>query len=349
MIRRRFLASAFAAAAVPARAKPARKEKPDPYADAVLVKGPPPPPADGAFTLAVLPDTQYYASRYPDTFMMQTRWIAENAATRRIAGVLHLGDVTNNNEAREWKNAAAALSLLDASLPFCMVPGNHDYGPGGDASNRDTGFSKAFPPDFFRRRPSCGGFWPGEPERTDNSFHRFEAAGRRILVIGLEFGPRPEVVRWAADVVARHPDHEAILVTHAFVYHDDTRYDWRRHGRKQNNNPHNYPMAAGSPVTDGEELWQQLIAPSGRFVLTLNGHVTGDGLGRLASPDAARRPVHQMLVNFQMRPRGGDGWLRLLEFRPDRSLHVIDWSPLRNECNHSPQNRFSVALADAPA
>jgi hypothetical protein len=140
-----------------------------------------------------------------------------------------------------------------------------------------------------------------------------------------------------------------MLVTHAFVYHDDTRYDWRRHGRKQKHNPHDYPMAAASPVTDGEELWQQLVAPSGRFILTINGHVTGDGLGRIVSPDARKRSVHQMLVNFQMRPRGGDGWLRLLEFRADRSLHVIDWSPVRGECNHSPQNRFSVPLATAPA
>jgi hypothetical protein len=52
-----------------------------------------------------------------------------------------------------------------------------------------------------------------------------------------------------------------------------------------------------------------------------------------------------MLVNFQMRPREGDGWLRLLTFHPDQSLQVTDYSPTRNERNESPQNQFTLALA----
>ena len=52
-----------------------------------------------------------------------------------------------------------------------------------------------------------------------------------------------------------------------------------------------------------------------------------------------------MLVNFQMKPKGGDGWLRLLEFKEDGvSVDVIDYSPTRNECNVSSQNRFSLKL-----
>ena len=65
--RRNFLltSGAFALGCLPfiARAAetkaPAVKAKPNPYADAVFVDGEPPLPAEGSFTFAVLPDTQY--------------------------------------------------------------------------------------------------------------------------------------------------------------------------------------------------------------------------------------------------------------------------------------------------
>ena len=100
----------------------------------------------------------------------------------------------------------------------------------------------------------------------------------------------------------------------------------------------------------GEELWQSLISKHDNFILTLNGHVLGDGLGRITSAAPDGRNVHQMLVNFQMRPKGGDGWLRLLEFRPDgTTMQVYDYSPTLNQHNTSPQNQFVVTLSAVPS
>ena len=65
----------------------------------------------------------------------------------------------------------------------------------------------------------------------------------------------------------------------------------------------------------------------------------------LVTPTPGGRKVHQMLVNFQMKPRGGDGWLRLLEFRPDeKTVQIYDYSPAREPRNESPQNQFAVQL-----
>ena len=74
-----------------------------------------------------------------------------------------------------------------------------------------------------------------------------------------------------------------------------------------------------------------------------------DGLGRLTSTAADNRAVPQLLVNFQMKPNGGDGWLRLLEFRPGGELQVYDYSPTRNQANASVQNQFGVPLAGLKA
>jgi hypothetical protein len=323
-------------------------EAADPYADARLVDGEPPKTAKGAFSVIVLPDTQNYSERYPQTYVAQTNWIVENQKDRNIAFVLHLGDITNNNAAKEWDNAQAAMRVLDGKIPYALVPGNHDYSEGGGCSDRTTLLNDYFLARQYRGTPTFGGTYDKEPERLENSFHRFSAEGRDFLVLALEFGPRRDVVRWANEVAAQHKDRAGILITHAYMYYDDTRYDWKKYGEKQRWNPHAYGVAPATDhdVCDGEELWNTLVARHENFVLTVNGHVLEDGLGRTVSASPAGRDIHQVLVNFQMRPKGGDGWLRILEFAADgKTVQTCDYSPTRNQRNESPQNQFAVKLA----
>ena len=231
------------------------------------------------------------------------------------------------------------MATLDAAgLPYVVVPGNHDYGERGLCQDRSTGLS-----DWFGVPPGATTFEPG---RIENSFLVVEAGGRRFLVLGLEFGPRREVVRWAGEVVEEHPGHEVVLVTHAFVYGDDERYDWAAHGTAQLWSPQSYPFARAAPgdVCDGETLWRELVAAHDRFVLVVGGHVLNDGVGLVVTATPGGRRVPQMLVNHQMRPRGGDGWLRLLELRPDRSLQTWEYSPVRGQCNAAPRHHFRVEL-----
>lgn len=325
----------------PDKAKP----KPDPYADAVFEDGPPPDLAPGSFTIAVLPDTQHYSEKYPQNYLAQTRWIVEHAADRNIAAVFHLGDITNKSTVAEWKNAAQAMKQLDGHVPYFFTTGNHDYSEGGGCKDRTTKLSEYFPVASYRDRPTFGGVYDKELARMENSYHLFSAGGRNFLVICLEFGPRGDVVRWANEIADKYPKREAILVTHALIYNDDTRYDWKKYGAKQSWNPHNYGIAKkmNDDVNDGEELWNKLLSRHENFIFTINGHVLGDGLGRFTSKTPAGRSVPQLLVNFQMKPNGGDGWLRLMEFRPDgKTVEVYDYSPTRDQCNVSSQNRFTM-------
>ncbi len=318
-----------------------------PYDDAVLIDGEPPLPEAGGFTIAVLPDTQNYSERFPENYLAQTRWIVENREARNIACVLHLGDITNHNTPEQWENAVAAMNLLDGEVPYFMVPGNHDYSDGGRCSDRTTLMNDYFPADKFRELPTFGGTYDQEPDRMENSYHLFTAEGRDFVVIGLEFGPRRDVVRWANEVAEKHADRQAILTTHAYMYFDETRYNWETRGPDQHWNPHSYGVAGATndDVTDGEELWTQLVSRHDNFIMTLNGHVLDDGLGRMTSPTAGGTEVHQMLVNFQMKPSGGDGWLRLMEFRPDgHAVQTHDYSPVLGQRNESPQNMFELAI-----
>ncbi|MCH7228708.1 metallophosphoesterase [Haloferula sp. A504] len=313
--------------------------------------GPPPLPGDGSFTIAVLPDTQKYCHANPENFHAQTRWLVENQEARKIAAVLHLGDITDHNNPPQWEVAQAAMNRLDGHLPYFFVPGNHDYSERGRATDRTTLLNDYFPVAKFRKLPTFGGTYDKEPDSMVNSYHRFEAGGRKFVVIGLEFGPRADVVRWANEVAAAHPDREAILITHAYTYFDETRYDWKKFGSKQSWNPHTYGVGKGpdGDVMDGEELWQNLVSKHENFIMTLNGHVLNDGLGRVTSATPGGREVHQLLVNFQMKPNSGNGWLRLMEFTPERKVEIYDYSPVLDQTNLGPQNRLTLDLAKVGA
>ncbi len=281
---------------------------------------------ENSFMLALLPDTQYYSLAWPGIYTAQTSWIAANTQRRRIAYVFHLGDIVDQNTPLEWQRASEAMWLLEGIVPYLLVPGNHDVGPGGNAANRYTLLNEYFSYDRTAAWPSFGGAF--ETGKLENTYHLFTAGGRNYIVIGLEWGPRDEVVAWADQVMDRYPDRYGILVTHAYLYQNDTRYDFKAAASNpQAWNPHDYGTAGGS-INDGEELWQKLVRKHA-FVMVLNGHVLGDGTGYLASVTDKGNTCHQMLSNYQFRNLGGEGYMRLLEFEADgKTVKVYTYSPL---------------------
>lgn len=309
------------------------------------------------FSLIVLPDTQVYSRRYPQHFRAQTQWIKDNVDKLNIKYVLHLGDITDNNNTAQWNNAKAALSVLDGAVPYALAPGNHDYGPNGKGSKRDSLFlndANNATPYFgvatpYATQASIGGFFvEGDGTvRTDNSWHTFRGLGEEFLVIALEFGPRNEVVKWAESVVASHPKHHVLLITHAYMYYDETRYDWASKETLQRWNPHGYGVASQpGGVNDGEELWRKLVKKYGNFMMTINGHVLNDGAARLTSTGDNGNKVHQVLANYQTGPEGGKGFLRILTFKDDKkTVEVRTYSPILDEYKTDSQQEFTLELS----
>ena len=233
--------------------------------------------------------------------------------------------------------------MLDGHVPYAIVPGNHDIGPNGRAGTRDTLLNEFFPVSGFESLPSFGGVF--EEDRIDNSFHVFETGAGLWLVIALEFGPREEVVRWASRIVDEHADLPTIVVTHAYLYSDNTRqsYDDRP---DQHWNPHEYGVAElPGGVHDGEELWNGLIRDHGNIVFVLSGHVLNDGLGRLSSRRDDGSVVHEILANYQMNEEGGAGYLRIMGLDPaSTTVTVRSYSPYLDMYKTDDQNEFTVEI-----
>ncbi len=300
---------------------------------------------EGSWTLAILPDTQVYSLRYPGLFSVQTAWLRAHAKQRNIQYVLHLGDITNNNTPKEWERAAESMELLDGHIPYAIVGGNHDYGPSGNASTRDTLLNEYFPYDKTAAMPGFGGAF--EAGKLDNTYHLFEAGGQKWIVLALEWGPRDATIAWANDVMTKHPDHKGILVTHAYLFSNSRRYDTTDKSSPNQWNPHNYRTPNG--VNDGQELWDKLVRKH-NFVFTFNGHVLNDGTGYRADPNDDGQLVHQMLANYQMRELGGEAYLRLLEFDPDgNTVHVLAYSPLYDRYMLEHDQSFTIRLDKVPA
>jgi len=301
---------------------------------------------DSSFTIVVLPDTQYYARKYPEILDAQVSWIAAQRDRAHIALVAHEGDIVDDEgEAAQWQRAAASLHRLDGLVPLLLSAGNHDYRRTGTHIDRRTSLDA-----YFQLQPSGGavvGEGTYEPGRLENSFVRLSIDGESWLVLSLEFGPRDAVLDWAGDLLERYADLPAIVVTHAYLDADATRFD---HVSRSDQlwNPHRY-FADERPgaVNDGEEIWRKLIARHANVQFVLCGHALDDGIGRLVSRRADGSTVREVLANFQTGALGGGGYLRIMRFTPRRRTVAVEtYSPYLNLFKRDPENQFELTYDD---
>jgi hypothetical protein len=312
------------------------------------------------YSIVVLPDTQYYAAAFPEIFMRQTSWIVENRDAQQIAFVLHTGDLVDDNSMpSQWTVASNSMHMLDGAVPYVIAAGNHDY---RDLADRTGMANVYFPPSGFAVYSWFGDTF--ENGHIENSFSVIPAGGARWLVISLEFGPRDEALAWASSVLQGFHDVPAIIITHAYLYHDGSLYN--QHGPAQYFNPHSYSMSGqpGTTINDGMEMWQKLILPNRNVKLVFSGHdVNFDDLppgttARLSSTRPDGSVVHQILANYQtctappckFSPQGstvngGSGYLRIVRFSPAAgTISVSTYSPVLDQFLSDPTNQFTLPM-----
>ena len=302
------------------------------------------------FTIAVLPDTQFYCDtrlklsakwgngdlrRY---FFKQTEWVRDNQERLNIAFLVHEGDIVQADAPEEWAIAKKAMSVLDGKVPYCMCLGNHDMGfekadnkyGGNIGVNRTTHFNTYFPREKFAKRREFGGTC--DPDRHDNSWYHFEAAGMRFLIVALECKPRDEVLAWANQVVSEHPDHRVIVLTHAYM---DARKSRNTGGMKAKGNT-------------GEQTWQKFVKKHKNIFMVLCGHHTGEAL-RTDAGDHGNQ-VHQILSDYQHLNNGGESWLRYMVFKPETNkISIHTYNPALDKFMDRPSSRFDLDYPMMPS
>jgi hypothetical protein len=327
-----------------------------------------------SWTMIVLPDPQTYIKfeQNQPVFSLMTRWIKQNKEKLNIELVLCEGDLVeqNNipvgdgvngdqNSQQQWTAVREAFSVLDTVVPYILCTGNHDYGS-KSAENRYSQLNAYFQPQqLMATNRILAGMLPNfSGEKTlENAWYEFVSPhNTKYLIFSLEFNARDTIVQQARQIMAQemYQNHRGIILTHSYMKpmtQDNARIE-----------KEGYPLR---DVTHGQELWERLIAPSTNIEMVFCGHIGGikrfeENVGYRNDANAGGKDVHQMVFNAQTagggwHGNGGDGWLRILEFLPDKKTVIVKtFSPLfafspstieqawRNES----YDRFSFQLAD---
>lgn len=233
----------------------------------VAAAAPDPNPSDHDFTFAVIPDTQQEVLQRTDgRFKQRTQWLVQHRGELDLRFVVQVGDLVNwdTDDHSQYEIARAGWQpLIDSRIPAFINIGNHDSqatSVGGGA--RDYRFTAKLARmtevmnSYFSVADTSISTGSFEPGKIDNTYTRLKAGGKYWMLINLELWPRPEVVKWAADLVKRHKHHNVIISTHSFV-----------------NQAGKLSSAANYGSTSPKYLWDKLIRVYPNIKFVLSGHV----------------------------------------------------------------------------
>lgn len=285
------------------------------------------------FTIAVLPDTQYYSMNYPSIFNAQTRWIIGNQITENIVYVTQLGDIVYNGDilggnlnTREWQNAWSAMNLLENPFPgisYGVAVGNHDQSPGGDPNGSTSFFNHYFGIGHFSAQSTYGGFFGSN---NDNHYDLFSASGLDFIAIYLEYdlSANSNTLKWADQLLKTYNNRRAIVISHYML---------------ERTNP---PVFS----TQGAKIYNALKGNPNLFLM-LCGHWSTE----LMRTDTYNgNTVYTVMTDYQKRANGGNGWMRLLEFSPgNNEIRSKVYTPVFNQWEIDGDSQFSLSYQmDAP-
>jgi len=304
----------------------------------------------GSWSIVIVPDPQGYTKfkRNQPILDLMTNWIDENLQKLNIRMVLCTGDLVEQNYITElpkengdqlsgpqWECVSKAFGKLDGKVPYILCTGNHDYGTSA-TENRYSQFNSYFPPGknssnkkiLVEMAPNAEGV-----KTLENAcYELMPPFGKPMLIFSLEFAPRKAILEWAKALAAspKYKEHTGLVLTHSYMR------------STVKNNMHitkeDYPPGFKDAAL-GRQIWEQLIKPSSNIGMVICGHVidqpTHAGhVGFRTDKNSSGKKVNQMLFNAQneggnWRGNGGDGWLRILEFLPDKKkVKVKTFSPL---------------------
>ncbi|TEB16969.1 Kappa-carrageenase precursor [Pelotomaculum sp. FP] len=274
------------------------------------------------FTLAVLPDTQFYSESYPEIFARQTQWIADQAQSQNIVFVAHVGDIQDDyDNPAQWQNAKDAMAIIrTAGIPYSVVPGNHDLNfETGDTTMFDT----YFPYTDFTGCSWYGGHYPESSNAS--SYQLFSALGQDFIVLNLVCAPAllAEATDWANGVLTQYSDRKAIVVTHGYI-------------------KPNGEYAGGDDVS-GPAIHENIVKKHSNVVAVLCGHVGGQYHG--TDTGEGGNTVYNLLTDYTDLPNGGNGWLRLYQFYPvQNKIQAVTYSPYLDQYDTGADGQFELSL-----
>ena len=294
---------------------------------------------DYAYSFAIVGDTQVLCQKYPQKMEAIYDWILENKDSKKISYVFGLGDITEgiwevSNTDGEWTNAKSFITKLDGVIPYSLVRGNHD---------QIDYFEKYFANSTYMGQ--FDGFMNGDD--ISNSYKLFTVGSTDYMLLTLDYGASDDVLEWANEIIANHPNRKVIITTHAYLYRDGTTLSTGDTALpSDHSDADNLPMKI---YNDGQQIWEKLVSKHPNILLVLSGHDPCDNVVTLQSVGAHGNVVTQMLIDPQGMDAdmGGTGMVCMLYFSQDGSKMEVEWFSTDRNQYYKYINQYTVDLSQS--
>ncbi len=281
------------------------------------------------FTVVGLPDTQNYCTTTNSglgIYNKQTQWVLDNKETLNIKFLTHLGDIVDSaTNTAQWNVATAAMGKLDTQLPYGVCTGNHDL------ANGSTHYIDRFGPTHPRWVDPGSGqvydWYQGASPRGYSSYQVINVNGRDYMFLHIDCDCPDSDMAWAATVLSQHPRTVTMLTTHDYLAEtgasSSSGSGTGQRGRV--NWPTGY-ISVGPDRNNVTDIWNTLVKPFNQVYMVICGHNFAQY--NIEDTNAAGKTVHQVIADYQTLPNGGNGFLRIMEFRPGQNqIYNTTYSP----------------------
>ncbi len=260
-----------------------------------------------AYSIAFLPDIQFITDKYPKKLAPIFDYIIDNKTSKNIKYVVGLGDMTDRNTQTEWNRVKEQFARLDGVLPYSLVRGNHD-----GVNYLDNIFGQKTSA-YYKHVEENGGFY--NKASVANTYLLFEENNTKYMIVNLDFGAGTNVLDWADKVIAEHPNHRVMIVTHAYL---------NSTGDVINSDDWVTPVQVYP-----DEMWKNHFRKHANIDMIVCGHMPSDQI--LCTPVIGDNgnTVYQLLIDGQAADKdanfNGLGLVGLMYFTEDGRFAKIEY------------------------
>lgn len=293
-------------------------------------------------TFVIIPDTQNFTQGNGAAGLKTiSNWILDNKESENIVGVMGLGDITNNNSVAQWTDAKNGFEALKGQIPFVFVSGNHDIeykNPSAENPRNVTNFNNAFSYDDWK--PYMSGFF--EEGKIDNMYYLLEPVnGVKYMLMGLEFMPRNEVLEWAGEVIAEHPDYKVLIAAHGYQTYS---YIKGENTYLSTDEYNQYKGILGENQNTGEQMWEKLVSKYANIQAVFCGHVYHEDVHATTNTGINGNTVTEIIANAQTTDAlmRASGTILILRVSEDGTKANINFYSLYHNHYLKDLNQFNI-------
>ena len=268
--------------------------------------------------------------------------------------ILFGGDMTllpaGGSVGDELTVASTQVGLIDAlGLPHLLTTGNHDYEyddwfADPVATRNLDEWNAAFPLTRYTTSPFRGAEYDTDSELV---WLEFAHQGIDYLLITYEFGGRDTSLVWVESVIAAHPNHQIIVLTHAYLgneaFNGATKVDLASAYYCGCTHP---PFEDAGEQNTAVIWWDDVFSEYDNVRLILCGHnwvpivdpedyTEGFGMGRLTENGDAGNPVTAIIADYEFYEYQNGVrdliWRYYMYYPRTQTMRAYTWSHYKEE------------------